>query len=331
MDDRTTRKSFLLNSGGVLLSTFLHSGDTAITEERYQPTDSESFFPGFKKISVKTSGAIINGVIGGNGPPLLLIHGYPQSHLEWHKVASLFAKNYTVVATDLRGYGDSSKPKDVVDHFSYSKRAMAQDQVEVMEHFGFKSFKIVGHDRGGRVAHRMALDNPDKIQKLVLLDIVPTYKLYTTTNKAFASTYWHWFFLIQPAPLPETLLLNNAEFFLRNWSYAGMIPKFIPENIFNEYLKYFKNPATQHAMCEDYRAGASIDLEHDEEDLNKKITCPLLVLWGENGAMHNLFSVLEIWKERATNVVGKHLPCGHWMPEQLPEDVFNEVNKFFKD
>jgi haloacetate dehalogenase len=125
--------------------------------------------------------------------------------------------------------------------------------------------------------------------------------------------------------------LNNAEFFLRNWSYAGMIPKFIPENIFNEYLKYFKNLATQHAMCEDYRAGASIDLEHDEEDLNKKITCPLLVLWGENGAMHNLFSVLEIWKERATNVVGKHLPCGHWMPEQLPEDVFNEVNKFFKD
>jgi haloacetate dehalogenase len=296
-----------------------------------QTTTTPDFFPGFKQISIKTSGATINGVMGGSGPPLLLLHGYPQSHLEWHKISPMLTKNYTVVATDLRGYGDSSIPEDGINHFGYSKRATAQDQVEVMEQLGFKSFSLAAHERGARVGHRMALDHPTKVQKLVVMDIVPTHKLYASTNKEFASAYWHWFFLIQDAPFPETLLSNNARFFFKERVFYGMIPKFIPEEIYKEYLRHFKNPANMHAMCEDYRAGATIDLEHDEQDMNVKITCPVLALWGANGVMGTQFNVIETWRERALNISGKSLPCGHWLPEQLPEQVYEELNKFLKD
>ena len=199
-----------------------------------------------------------------------------------------------------------------------------------MEQLGFKSFKIVAHDRGARVGHRMALDHATRVEKLVVMDIVPTYKLYASTNKAFASAYWHWFFLIQEAPFPETLLLNSADFFLRR-TFAGMVPKYIPEEVYQEYLEHFKDPATMHASCEDYRAGASIDLEHDEQDMEVKVACPMLALWGTNGVMGRQFNVLDTWKERALNVSGKSLPCGHWMPEQLPQEVYDEVSKFLND
>jgi haloacetate dehalogenase len=200
-----------------------------------------------------------------------------------------------------------------------------------MEQLGFKSFRVAAHDRGARVGHRMALDHPAKVQKLVVMDIVPTYKLYASTNKKFATSYWHWFFLIQPAPLPETLLLNHESFILREWFFNGLVPKFISEEIYSEYLRHFKDPATMHAMCEDYRAGATIDLEHDEQDMNVKVTCPVMALWGANGAMGTQFNVMETWRERALNVSGKSLACGHWMPEQLPEEVYDELFKFLND
>ncbi len=292
---------------------------------------NKDFFPGFKRISIKTSEATIHGVMGGAGPPLLLLHGYPQSHVEWHKMAPMLAKYYTLVITDLRGYGDSSKPPDGINHMGYSKRAMAQDQVEVMEQLGFKYFSVVAHDRGARVAHRMALDHPTRLKKIAIMDIVPTYKLFATTNKEFALAYWHWFFLSQKAPLPETLLMSNAEFILRNWAFAGMTPSVLPEEIFQEYLRNFKNPDVMHAMCEDYRAAATIDLVHDKSDIDIKVNCPLFVLWGAKGAMEGLYDVLETWKERALYVSGKSLPCGHWMPEQLPEQVFEEIHDFLKD
>lgn len=330
MNIENERREFLLKSGGLLLSSLLPNLGNAKSSDN-QITTTPDFFPCFKQISIKTSGATINGVMGGSGPPLLLLHGYPQSHLEWHKIAPMLTKNYTVVATDLRGYGDSSKPEDGINHFGYSKRATAQDQVEVMEQLGFKSFRVAAHDRGARVGHRMALDHPTKVQKLVVMDIVPTHKLYASTNKEFASAYWHWFFLIQDAPFPETLFRNNESFILKEWSFYGMIPKFIPEEIYNEYLRHFKNPATMHAMCEDYRAGATIDLEHDEQDMNVKVACPVLALWGTNGVMGTQFNVMETWRERAINVSGKSLPCGHWMPEQLPEQVYDELNQFLKD
>ncbi len=288
------------------------------------------FFPGFKRISVKTSECTINGVIGGSGPPLLLLHGFPQSHIEWHKMAPLLSKEYTLVITDLRGYGDSSKPADGVNHMGYSKRSMARDQVELMRHLGFETFSVVGHDRGARVAHRMAVDFPNQVKKLVVMDIVPTHKLYTNVTKQFATMYFHWFFLIPDAPLPETLIQNNAAFALKDWAFKGIPKEVIPEDIFQEYLNHFSDPATLHAMCEDYRAGATIDLEHDEADLTTKVPCPVLVLWGSRGAMEPLFNVLETWKERASQVTGKSLPCGHWMAEELPEAVTAEVRQFLK-
>lgn len=286
------------------------------------------FFPGFSAVRIQTRDAVINGVIGGSGPPILLIHGWPQTHIEWNKVALMLAKSYTVVATDLRGYGDSSKPADGEEHVAYSKRAMAGDQVELMQKLGFKQFTVVGHDRGARVAHRMTIDYPDTVMRLAVLDIVPTYKLYSTVTKDFASIYFHWFFLIQPAPLPETLLGNNAEFFLRTWVFGGLIPDVISEQVFAEYLRCFQNPNTLHAMCEDYRAAASIDLEHDQADLDQKIRCPILVLWGSKGAMQPLYDVIATWKERAAHVRGKALPGGHYLPEQLAEEVHAELTAF---
>ena len=278
------------------------------------------FVPGFKAFKVQTSGAIINGVVGGQGPPLLLLHGAPQTHISWRLVASQLAANYTVVASDLRGYGDSSKPPDGENHANYSKRAMALDQVEVMKHFGFDRFPVVGHDRGGRVAHRMALDHADKVTKAAVLDIIPTYYLYTHVTIEFVQAYFHWFNYLRPAPGPENDLKAAADAQKTRATSEIQI----------EYLRTSSDPANIHAMCEDYRAGASIDLQHDKADLDKKIACPLLVLWGERGAMGRLYDVMPIWRERGSNVTGKGLPGGHNLQEELPEQVLTEVGEFLK-
>ena len=285
------------------------------------------FFPGFTQHTAKTSGATINFVTAGSGPPVLMLHGYPQTHIMWRKVAPQLAQKFTVVAADLRGYGDSSKPLDGENHFGYSKRAMAQDQVEVMAGLGFQKFAVVGHDRGGRVAHRMALDHPDRVTKVTVLDIVPTYKLLHNVTKEFATSNYHWFFLIQKSPFPETLIGNSVELWLKSRFERLPADKLGPD-AFAEYLRCFRNPETIHASGEDYRAAASIDLDHDAADLDHKVDCPFLVLWGEFGDMHRQYDVLATWKERASNVSGRTVPSGHFIAEQVPENLLAELMKF---
>lgn len=278
-------------------------------------SDTTRFFPGFKAFQVQTSGALINGVVGGQGPPILLLHGAPQSHVSWRLVAPRLAETHTVVVTDLRGYGDSSTPPGGDNHVNYSKRAMALDQVEVMRSFGFERFPVIGHDRGGRVTHRMALDHPDVVTHAAVLDIVPTHYLYTHFRIEFVQAYFHWFNYLRPAPGPENELAAQNEARRARATSDVQI----------EYLRTASDPANIHAMCEDYRAGASIDLAHDEADMAKRITCPLLVLWGEKGAMHRLYDVLAIWRERATMVSGRSLPAGHNLQEDVPDLIFSEV------
>jgi haloacetate dehalogenase len=280
---------------------------------------TSKFFPaGFKTFKFQTSGTLINGVIGGQGPPLLLLHGAPQSHISWRIVAPKLINEYTVVVTDLRGYGDSGKPLDGENHSNYSKRAMALDQVEVMKHFGFDRFPVAGHDRGGRVAQRMALDHPDKVTKLAVLDIIPTYYLYTHVTIEFVQAYFHWFNNIRQAPAPE----NDIKA-----TFNRPVPT---DPVQAEYFRVSSDPAAIHGMCEDYRAGASIDLKHDEADLNHKITCPLLVLWGERSPMGRIYDVLPIWMERGTKVTGKGLPGGHNLQEEVPDQVFAELRAFLR-
>ncbi|MGD1211563.1 MAG: alpha/beta hydrolase [Candidatus Acidiferrales bacterium] len=306
------------------------AADGARASSKQAPVSkSAAFFTGFGQRTAETSGASINYVIGGSGRPVLLLHGYPQNHLMWRKVAPELARNYTVVVPDLRGYGDSSKPAGSSDHSTYSKRAMVQDQVELMQQLGFSKFAVVGHDRGGRVAHRMALDHPEAVERLAVLDIVPTYTLYHTVTKETATAYYHWFFLIQPSPFPETLIGNSVEFYLRR-SLGALVPDVIEESVYAEYLRCFRDPATIHATCEDYRAGASIDLDYDAVDLSRKIGCPLLALWGEKGPMHRYYDVLATWKERATNASGKVLPAGHFLAEEKPNELLEELTRFLK-
>ena len=276
------------------------------------------FFPGFTVSKVKTTGTTIHALKGGQGPPLLLLHGAPQSHVSWRLVAPRLAQRYTVIATDLRGYGDSGTMPDTPDHGHYSKRAMALDQVEVMKHFGFTRFPVVGHDRGGRVAHRMALDHAETVTKLAVLDILPTYYLYTHVNLDFVQAYFHWFNYLRPAPGPENELLAGAAA-----RKAGALSE-----IQLEYLRTSGNPANIHAMCEDYRAAASIDLKHDEADLSRRVACPLLTLWGERGAMGRLYDVLAVWRDRGVNVSGKGLPGGHNLQEDVPDMVLAELTAF---
>ena len=288
-------------------------------------------FAGFERKQITTAGATINVVTGGKGAPVLLLHGYPQTHVMWHKIAPRLANDFSVVLPDLRGYGDSSKPPEGDDHFGYSKRATAQDQVEVMEQLGFTQFAVVGHDRGGRVGHRLAMDHPQRVTKLAVLDIAPTHKLYNNVSKAFATLYYHWFFLIQPAPMPETLIANSAEFYLNSLLGIGRLkPHAITHEAFAEYLRCFRDPATIHATCEDYRAAASIDLVHDEADMDRKVICPLLALWGEKGVMHRMYDVVAVWRERALNVSGKALPCGHFLAEEAPEETLSELRNFLR-
>jgi haloacetate dehalogenase len=308
----------LIQAGGAI-AVGAAAGVVQAQEQSAEAGDQVRLFPGFKAAKIQTSGATINVVSAGQGPPLLLLHGAPQSLATWHKIAPRLANNYTVVAADLRGYGDSSKPPNGENHVNYSKRAMALDGVEVMRHFGFEKFAVVGHDRGGRVAHRMALDHAGKVTKIAVIDIVPTYKLYHNVTREFATSYYHWFFLIQPEPFPETLLNNSIDFYMRGNGDAHA-----------EYVRCFKNPATVHAMCEDYRASASIDLEHDEADLNRKIECPFMTLWSERGAMGRTYDILAVWRERAVNVSGKGLPGGHSLQEDKPEETLAELQAFLK-
>jgi haloacetate dehalogenase len=286
-------------------------------------------FPGFKRKRIRTSGAAINLVHGGAGPPLLLLHGYPQTHAIWHRIAPELAKRFTVIASDLRGYGDSEKPHGLSDHGNYSKRAMALDQVEVMRSFGFDEFLVVGHDRGGRVAHRMALDHPAAVLKLAVLDIVPTRTMYANVSREFAKAYYHWFFLLRPEPIPETLIGARPDFYLESHMgsrHAGL-KAFAPEAL-AEYRRCFRDPAAIHASCEDYRAAESIDLEHDEADIDRRVSVPLLVLWGKHGTIARCFQPLSDWAERAETVQGRPLDCGHYIPEEAPAELAEELLKF---
>ncbi|MEW6320594.1 MAG: alpha/beta hydrolase [Acidobacteriota bacterium] len=281
---------------------------------------SLKFFPGFRPIRIETSGATINGVMAGQGPPLLLLHGAPQSLISWRLAAPLLAKDFTVVVTDLRGYGDSSKPPDGENHAGYSKRAMALDQVEVMRQLGFERFAVAGHDRGGRVGHRMALDHADRVTALAVLDIVPTYYLYTHVTLAFVQAYYHWFSYLRAAPAPENELKDQIE----------RQAERMTSEVQQEYLRVRRDPAAIHAMCEDYRAGASIDLDHDRADLDRTIACPVLALWGEKAPMGRLYDVLAIWRERAAAVSGKAMPTGHNLQEDAPAEVAAELRTFFQ-
>ena len=266
----------------------------------------------------------------GDGPPLLLLHGYPQTGYIWHKIAPQLARDFTVIIADLRGYGDSDKPPTSADHAVYSKRAMATDMISVMAALGHQRFFVAGHDRGGRVAHRLARDYPEAVERLAVLDIAPTTMMYDTTDMQFATSYYHWFFLIQPAPFPETLIGHDPKFFLeskmRQW---GKDRSAITDEAFNDYLRCFSNPDTIHASCEDYRASASIDLEHDAADADRKLTMPLLALWGEDGMVGNKYDMLAAWRDVAENVSGFAVPGGHYLPEEAPDETYRALLNFF--
>jgi len=288
-----------------------------------------SLFPGFRSRRIRTSGASINLVTGGEGPPLLLLHGYPETHAMWHKIAPALARDYAVVCPDLRGYGDSSKPKGLPDHANYSKRAMAQDMAEVMTALGHASFHLAGHDRGARVAHRLARDHGKRVKSLTVLDISPTLKMYESTDKAFATAYYHWFFLIQKPPMPEQMIAGHVPGYVLKRlgrGKAGMSP--FARAAVREYERAFRDPRTIHATCEDYRASATIDLEHDRKDLKKKLRMPVLVLWGGQGVIERLFDPLRDWREVALDVRGRALDCGHFLPEERPREVLAELRRF---
>jgi haloacetate dehalogenase len=294
---------------------------------------SAGLFSGFTQQTRRANGINLHVRLGGNGPPLLLLHGFPQTHVIWHKVAAQLAPRYTLVMPDLRGYGDSDKPPSDVNHAPYSKRTMALDVVELMRSLGFERFFVCGHDRGGRVAHRLALDHPQCVSHLMVLDISPTLTMYERTTMDFATLYYHWFFLIQPEPLPETLIGVNRSFYLRNklsgWGSVGT--GLFDPGALAEYERCF-TPAAIHAMCEDYRAAASIDLEHDRADLkaDNRVECPVSVLWGERGVVNKLFAPIRDWQSRSKGtVVGRTMPTGHYIPEEAPELLSAEMQAFF--
>ncbi len=286
-------------------------------------------FPGFAMRRIRTQGAEIHCVIGGNGPPLLMLHGYPQTHAMWHRIAPLLAERFTVVCPDLRGYGDSSRPETTPDHAPYSKRAMAADMVEVMQALGHVRFALVGHDRGARVAHRLVRDHPERVSQVALLDISPTARMYAATDFAFAKAYYHWFFLIQPYDLPERMIGADPTYYLHRllagWGNAGL--SVFDPIAFAEYERCYAASGTVHATCEDYRAAAGIDLEHDAD--GTRIRCPLLVLWGANGVVARLFDPLADWRAVADDVRGEALPGGHYLAEESPDATFAALACFF--
>lgn len=288
-------------------------------------------FPGFQQHRAKLSGAEINFRRAGDGPPVLLLHGYPQTHAMWHAVAPQLARRFTVIAADLRGYGDSSKPESDSRHQAYSKRTMANDMVELMAGLGWRRFAVVGHDRGGRVAYRMALDHPDAVSKLSVLDIVPTHTMWSRMDKTLATATYHWLFLIQPDGLPETMIAKDPGYYLRETLRRWARPGFVFEpSALAEYVRCFSSAAAIHAACEDYRAGATVDFEHDSQDLDRRrIGCPVQAVWGQTGLAQKGDAVLSAWRSWATDLRGQAIDnCGHFVAEEAPEETLGALEGF---
>jgi haloacetate dehalogenase len=282
-------------------------------------------FPHFTRTLIPTPEATICVRHGGAGPPVLLLHGHPQTHAMWHLTAPALAADYSVVCADLRGYGDSSKPADAPDHESYAKRTMARDMVAVMAALGHERFAVVGHDRGGRVAYRMALDHPERVLALAVLDIVPTDEHLRRAGMEFALGYWHWFFLAQPFDLPERVIGANPDGF-----YFHRGREVFAAEAMAEYRRCYTDPATIHAMCEDYRAGASFDFHLDEEDrkAGRRIACPVLALWGGRGQVGRWYDVVGVWRDWADAVEGEAIDCGHYLPEEAPQATLRALTPF---
>jgi haloacetate dehalogenase len=284
-------------------------------------------FAGLRLDRIDTAEASLRVRHGGSGPPLLLLHGHPQTHVMWHLVAPRLAEEHTVVAPDLRGYGESSKPATTADHEPYSKRAMARDAVELMGALGFERFAVAGHDRGARVAYRLALDHPERVERLAVLDVIPTGETWSRADHRFMLAWWHWAFLAQPAPFPETLIGADPDVYY----FKGDRSRFHPDAL-ADYLRCARDPAAIHAMCEDYRAGATYDFDLDRADraAGKRIACPLLVLWGGRNDLEELFGdPLAVWGEWADDVRGRALDCGHYLPEEAPDETYDELRRFF--
>jgi haloacetate dehalogenase len=290
---------------------------------------SEEGFEGFDLSTVDVGGVSLRARRGGSGPGILLLHGYPESHMMWWQIASALAGTFTVVAPDLRGYGGSGKPDTVADHSTYSKRAMAADAVALMRHFGFDTFDVVGHDRGGRVGYRLALDHPRAVRRLSVLDIIPTAEVWARADRRFALGYWHWPFLAQPYPVPETLIGHDPEWFFLDAQFGGVIHGFPPAAV-EDYRRWFRDPAVVHAMCEDYRAGATFDRRLDEDDraAGRTITCPTQVLWGTRGALPTWYDPLEVWRAWADDLVGAPIEGGHFFPEENPTATLAALRGF---
>lgn len=289
----------------------------------------DGLFPGFEQRRLDVDGVELNCRVGGQGPALLLLHGHPQTHVMWHRVAPRLAERFTLVVADLRGYGDSAKPDAGTE--AYSKRTLARDNVELMRLLGHQRFAVLAHDRGARVAHRLALDHPEAVERLMLLDIAPTLAMYRQTDEAFARAYWHWFFLIRPAPLPERLIEADPEGYLKGvmgTRSAGLTP--FPPEVLAEYLRCLSLPGTARGICEDYRASAGIDLAHDQADLDagRRLELPLRVLWGAEGTVGRCFDPLAEWRQVATQVSGRALPGGHYLAEEVPDLVLEEALSF---
>jgi haloacetate dehalogenase len=291
----------------------------------------QEMFDGFERSMIDADSVSIRLCRSGQGPPLLLLHGFPETHLMWHMVAPLLARDFTVVATDLRGYGESSKPASDTNHTPYAMRTLAQDQVAVMHHLGFASFFVAGHDRGARCGYRLALDHLQHVRGLAVLDIVPTGEAFRRADARFALDYWIWSFLTAPYPLPERSITANPDLFVDHmldaWSTSTDA---FPDEVREEYRRSFRDPATIHAICEEYRAAASLDVAHDEEDRGRRrIACPVLALWSRHGALESWYDVLEIWRDWADDVQGRALDCGHFIPEEAPQETYRELRTFF--
>jgi haloacetate dehalogenase len=300
---------------------------TTTTTER-----ADDLFPGFRLVDLPTPRGPLRARIGGEGAPLLLLHGYPQTHVMWHRVTELLKDRFQMICVDLPGYGDSFSPPISADHSGHSKREMAEDIVAAMRGLGHDSWYLGAHDRGARVAHRMALDHPASVRRLVTLDIAPTREMYAHTTDAFARAYWHWFFLITPAPFPERMIGADPDaYWLKKCGSgsAGLAP-FAPQAL-AEYLRCFRNPDVIAASCEDYRAAATIDIAHDDADQGRKVDCPVLALWGENGIIGKVFDPLALWHERASDVSGCALPGGHYLAEECPDLVAGAFADFFQE
>ncbi|MBW8814939.1 MAG: alpha/beta hydrolase [Caulobacterales bacterium] len=289
-------------------------------------------FEGFQLSQVEVGEVSLRVRHGGSGPPVLLLHGYPQTHMMWAHVAEGLARDHTVICPDLRGYGGSSLPPSQPDHSQSSKRAMARDAVALMQHFGFERFAVAGHDRGGRVAYRLALDHPQAVSRVAILDIIPTGEIWARADRRFALGYWHWPFLAQPAPLPERLIGADPEWFFFDGEFPDARRTFRGEAL-ADYVAAAKKASVIHAMCEDYRAGAGHDRKLDEEDkaASRKIACPVLVLWGGKGAVAAWYDPLEVWRGWASNLTGQALDCGHFIPEEKPAETLALLGGFFAE